>query len=325
VSTAAYARLPLNALRVFEAVAARLSFADAAESLHVTPAAVSQQIKSLEDYLQVKLFKRSGRRVELTAEGQQLLPGVRRGLDELEAAMQHLKQNRSGGPLQISLLSSFLQRWLLPRIGAFNDLDTGIELRFHTSRDPVDFSRTEFNAAIRMGGGNYPGLYSEKIMDEWVIPIASPKLIARHGILPRCESLEGFPLLESMDEPWKAWIEKGQEGNWLARAPIIDDSAGVIAAAEEGVGYALARWSLVQRSLEQGRVQVAGDGLIPFRWSYYFVCPEPYLAMPKVKKFRDWLMDTAKAFPRPHGLFEKDGAKHGRTVPFRTAPKKVTA
>src|SRR5688572_27242232 len=162
VSTAAYARLPLNALRVFEAVAARLSFADAAESLHVTPAAVSQQIKSLEDYLQVKLFKRSGRRVELTAEGQQLLPGVRRGLDELEAAMQHLKQNRSGGPLQISLLSSFLQRWLLPRIGAFNDLDTGIELRFHTSRDPVDFSRTEFNAAIRMGGGNYPGLYSEK-------------------------------------------------------------------------------------------------------------------------------------------------------------------
>ncbi len=82
--TAAYARLPLNALRVFEAVASRLSFADAAEALHVTPAAVSQQVKSLEDYLQVQLFKRAGRRIELTAEGQQLLPGVRRGLDELE-------------------------------------------------------------------------------------------------------------------------------------------------------------------------------------------------------------------------------------------------
>jgi LysR family glycine cleavage system transcriptional activator len=124
--SAAYARLPLNALRVFEAVASRLSFADAAEALHVTPAAVSQQVKSLEDYLQVQLFKRAGRRIELTAEGQQLLPGVRRGLDELEASMQHLKQHRAEGPLQVTLLSSFLQRWLLPRIGSFNDLDTGV-------------------------------------------------------------------------------------------------------------------------------------------------------------------------------------------------------
>jgi LysR family glycine cleavage system transcriptional activator len=106
-----------------------------------------------------------------------------------------------------------------------------------------------------------------------------------------------------MDEPWQAWIEKGQEGNWLARAPIIDDSAGVIAAAEEGVGFALARWSLVQRSLEQGRVVLAGDVLLPFRFSYFFVCPEPYLVMPKVKRFRDWLFDMAKAFPKPHDLF----------------------
>jgi len=91
----------------------------------------------------------------------------------------------------------------------------------------------------------------------------------------------------------------------LARAPIIDDSAGVIAAAEEGVGFALARWSLVQRSLEQGRVVLAGDALLPFRYSYYFVCPEPYLALPKVRKFRDWLFDSVKSFPKPHSLFER--------------------
>src|SRR5262245_36431905 len=156
VSTA-YARLPLNALRVFEAVASRLSFADAAEALHVTPAAVSQQIKSLEDYLQVQLFKRAGRRIELTAEGQQLLPGVRRGLDELEASMQHLRQHRAEGPLQVTLLSSFLQRWLLPRVGAFNDKGAGVELRFHTSREAVDFSRSEMHVAIRMGLGRWSG------------------------------------------------------------------------------------------------------------------------------------------------------------------------
>src|SRR5262247_2365954 len=109
-------RLPLNALRVFEAVATHLSFAEAAEALHVTPAAVSMQIRTLEDYLQVPLFRRSGRKVELTAEGEHLLPGVRRGLDELEAALNQLKQDRKGGPLQVSMLASFLQKWLLPRL-----------------------------------------------------------------------------------------------------------------------------------------------------------------------------------------------------------------
>lgn len=307
--TTAYARLPLNALRVFEAVASRLSFADAAEALHVTPAAVSQQVKSLEEYLQVQLFKRAGRRIELTPEGQQLLPGVRRGLDELESSMQHLKRHRDGGPLQVTLLSSFLQRWLLPRIGSFNSLDTGVELRFHTSRDPVDFSRAEMHVAIRMGLGKWPGLHVEKLLDEWVIPIASPSLLAKHGPVPRGEDLQNFPLLGSADEPWQAWIEKGEEATWLARAPIIDDSAGVIAAAEEGVGFALARWSLVQRSLEQGRVVLAGDTLLPFRFSYFFVCPEPYLVMPKVRRFRDWIFDMARAFPKPHSLFDRKATK----------------
>ncbi len=306
----AYARLPLNALRVFEAVASRLSFADAADALHVTPAAVSQQVKALEDYLQVSLFKRSGRRVELTAEGQQLLPGVRRGLDELETSMQHLKQHRDGGPLHVTLLSSFLQRWLLPRIGEFRARHADIDLRFHTSREAVDFSRSEIHVAIRMSRGNFPpGMYAEKLLDEWVLPVASPALIARHGQLPRGEDLERFPLLASADEPWKAWIEKGGENRWLARVPIIDDSSGVLAAAEEGLGYALARWSLVARSLAQGNVQLAGNAVLPFDYSYYFVCPEPYLAMNKVKRFRDWLQDIARRFPRPHELIEKHNGR----------------
>ena len=103
--------------------------------------------------------------------------------------------------------------------------------------------------------------------------------------------------------PGRRGSKRARKASWLARAPIIDDSAGVIAAAEEGIGFALARWSLVQRSLEQGRVVLAGDALLPFRFSYFFVCPEPYLVMPKVKRFRDWIFDMAKAFPKPHDLF----------------------
>ena len=115
--TSAYERLPLNALRVFEAVATRLNFSEAAEALHVTPAAVSQQIRSLEDYLQTPLFRRDGRKVQLTPEGVQLLPGVRHGLDELEATLQRLRQERQTGAVNVSMLASFLQRWLMPRLG----------------------------------------------------------------------------------------------------------------------------------------------------------------------------------------------------------------
>jgi LysR family glycine cleavage system transcriptional activator len=297
--SSAYARLPLNTLRVYEAVASRLSFAEAAEALHVTPAAVSQQIKSLEDYLQVPLFKRSGRRVELTAEGMRLLPGVRRGLAELESALQQLKQDRAGGPLQISLLSSFLQHWLLPRLRDFHERHAGIELRLHTSREPVDFSRTEIHVAIRMGAGNYPGLYCEKLLDEWVVPVAAPAVVKKFGRLPRGSDLSKYPLLEGSDEPWRAWSDADGASKWLARAPIIDDSAGVLAAAEEGLGYALARWSLVARSLEQGRVQIAADNALPYQWSYYFVCPDAYLSMPKVLHFRDWLRVRAQEFRHP--------------------------
>jgi len=133
----AYDRLPLGALRVFEAVAAHLSFSAAADALNVTPAAVSQQIKALEGYIQVPLFRRNGRRVEVTEEGLELLPAVRAGLEQLESAMQQIKHNRRAGPLQITLLSSFLQIWLLPRIRSFRRKYPNVELRLENRPSPV--------------------------------------------------------------------------------------------------------------------------------------------------------------------------------------------
>src|SRR5450755_3648194 len=145
----AYDRLPLGALRVFEAVAAHLSFSAAADALSVTPAAVSQQIKALEAYIQVPLFRRNGRRVEITDEGLELLPPVRAGLEKLESALRQIKHHRRAGPLQITLLASFLQIWLLPRIRSFRRKYPEVDLRFHTSRDLVDFSRAAIHVGIR--------------------------------------------------------------------------------------------------------------------------------------------------------------------------------
>lgn len=297
----AYNRLPLGALRVFEAVASRLSFSAAAESLNVTPAAVSQQIKALEDYLQVPLFRRSGRRVEVSEEGLELLPRVRAGLRELESALHYVKQHRSGGPLQITLFASFLQLWLLPRIRAFRRKYPDVGLRFHTSREIVDFSRAPIHVALRFGRGQYPGLHVEKFLDEWMVPVAHPELVKRYGMIERNADLDKLPLLDSDDEPWRAW-RYGNAPGWQARAPSIDDSAGLLAAVEEGLGFALMGWTLVARSVQRGTLKLAGKEVLPDTSAYYFVCPKSYLGMPKVTQFRDWLMATASEFPRPPGL-----------------------
>src|SRR5271169_6041537 len=153
--------MPLGSLRVFEAVAAHLSFTAAADALSVTPAAVSQQIKALEGYIQVPLFRRNGRTVEITEEGLELLPAVRAGLDRLESAVHMIKQHGRLGPLQITLFTSFLQIWLLPRIRSFRRKHPDIELRFHTSPEVVDFSRVAMHVGIRFGLGNYPNLHVE--------------------------------------------------------------------------------------------------------------------------------------------------------------------
>ena len=295
----AYDRLPLGALRVFEAVATHLSFSLAADALNVTPAAVSQQIKTLEGYIQVPLFRRNGRRVEITDEGLELLPSVRAGLEKLESALQQIKQHRRAGPLQISTLASFLQMWLLPRIRSFRRKFPNVDLRFHTSRELVDFSRTAYHVAIRFGRGDYPNLHSEKLLDDWLVPVASPDLIKQHGTIERGANLSKYPLLESGDEPWSVWSQTDAEAAWQSRSPSIDDSAGLLAAAEEGLGFALARWTLVTRALHKGTLRLAGKGSLPYGSAYYFVCPKNFLAIPKVAQFREWILSAARDFPAP--------------------------
>lgn len=295
----AFDRLPLGALRVFEAVATHSSFSLAADALHVTPAAVSQQIKSLESYVQVRLFIRSGRRVELTCEGLELLPSVRAGLDRLEAGMNQLKQHGRGGPLQVSLLTSFLQIWLLPRLRTFRRKHPDVDLRFHTSPDLVDFSRAAIHVAVRFGRGNYPNLHCEKLLDDWIVPVGTPELLKRYGMIERGAPLGKLPLLENEDTPWRVWQLEDSDIPWQSRPPTIDDSAGLILAAEEGLGFALARWTLVTRSLQRGTLRLASTEALPYGSAYWFVCPEAYLAMPKVAKFREWLVSAAQEFQGP--------------------------
>ena len=299
-------RLPLNALRVFEAVATHLSFAEAAEALHVTPAAVSMQIRTLEQYLRVPLFRRSARAIALSAEGALLLPGVRRGLAELQQAMQQLRQHRTGGVLNISTLASFLQKWLLPRLPQFYARHPDVELSIHTSPEPVDFTEGNFHAALRMTVGPTAGLYNEKLLDEWFLPVCSPEMLARYGPVRTPADLKRYPLLRSADESWSIWRRPGTEIDWRERGAAFDDSLTVLAAAEQGQGLALTRWALVAQDIANGRIARASAQVLPCPRSYYFVCPESYLELPKLQRLLAWLREVAAASPRPDTVTEAE-------------------
>jgi LysR family transcriptional regulator, glycine cleavage system transcriptional activator len=297
--TSAYDRLPLNALRMFEAVATRLNFSDAAEALNVPPAAVSQQVKALEDYLQTPLLRRNGRGVQLTLEGKQLLPGLRRGLGELEAALQQIRQERESGTVNVTTLSSFLQKWLTPRLADLHARHPEIDFRIQTSSEVVDFARTDFHAAIRLGSGDYPGLRSEKFLDEYLVAVASPAVLAKYGPLSNGTDLASMPLLHGTEIDWGSWSAGDAESLTRLRGTFIDDSAALLGATVEGVGFGILRWTLAAAEFQAGRVVLASNRIMPHRFAYHFVCPEGYMVLPKVAALRDWLVQQAQQFPAP--------------------------
>jgi LysR family glycine cleavage system transcriptional activator len=320
VNAMAFDRLPLNALRVFEAVAARLSFSEAAETLHVTPAAVSMQVRTLEDYLQVPLFRRTGRAIELTPEGALLLPGVRRGLTDLQTALHQLRQSRSAGTLNISTLASFLQKWLLPLLPQLHDQQAGLQLRIHTSREPVDFSQTDFHGAIRMSTGPEPGLHYEKLLDEWFVLVCSPELYKRFGPVRETADLKRYPLLRSSDEPWQIWNRPDAERDWKEHGTAYDDSVAVLTAAEQGQGLGLTRWCLAAGDIRLGRLALASTTVKPCPRAYYFVCPEAYLAMPKLQTLLKWLRGKAREFANPPGAPAAGAAEGGERAAAARRP-----
>jgi LysR family transcriptional regulator, glycine cleavage system transcriptional activator len=292
-------RLPLTSLRVFVAAAEQLSFSRAAQAIGVTVAAVSMQIRALEEYLQLPLFVRGGRAVQLTGEGARLLPRIRSALAELERAVDEARRERHSGALTVSMLSSFLQQWLLPRLPDFQKRHSDVDLRIHTSASLVDFHNSDVQAAIRFGGGDWPQLHVQKLIDDWLVPVCTKDLAGRHGLVTTQDDLRRYPLLHSKSEPWEAWVDGRVRDEWAARGATFDDSVAVIRAAEAGQGLALGRWSLVSREVAEGRLVIASRKIVVMPLAYYFVCPASYLSLEKISVLREWLLGQAQSSPRP--------------------------
>ena len=295
-------RVPLHSLRVFEAVATHLSFTAAAKELGVTTAAISAQIKALEADIGVPLFRRHTRAVALTQEGSELLPGVRRGLDELRRAVERLRRERVGGMLNLSVPSEFLQRWLLPRLGEFTRQHPEVEVRFGPARARLDFERDDFHAAILYGPGQWPGLKSERLLDEYVFPVCSPALLAKLGPIETLADFARYPLIHSRTEPWPDWLRRvGGDTTRTDIAPAMEDSAATLAAVEQGKGIALARWSLVAADIAAGRLARPMLPSVQQRSAWFLVAPPDHFSLPKVVRFRAWLLDCCHEFPPPTG------------------------
>jgi LysR family glycine cleavage system transcriptional activator len=290
--------IPLNALRTFEAVASHLSFAQGAKALNVSPAAVSSQIRSLERRLDQRLFHRRGRQVTLTETGRKLLPGVQRGLAELRQAVQSVTQDRSEGVFNVSMMPSFLQKWLMPRLAEFHSAHPQIDLRINADNSMVNFEQTDFHAAIRFGAGKWAGLRAERILDDWILPVCSPRLVREIGPISTVEELQEHDLLYVESEIWDAWFRFLGKRVRVSRRPLLNDSLSILMAAEQGQGIALSRWSLVARDIAAGRLVRPIDTVVRTDWSYYFVAPSHFYDLPKVIAFRDWIVDHCERFER---------------------------
>jgi LysR family glycine cleavage system transcriptional activator len=288
---------PMNTLRAFEAAARHLSFTLAAEELHITQAAVSHQIKVLEQALGVRLFRRLNRAIRLTEEGQEFVGEVRKALNHLATAVENLAAPDAGGPLTISVLPSFASKWLVPRLGRFRDKHPEIDVRISPSIVLTDFQRDDVDLVVRYGKGEYEGLHSVRLMTEDIFPVCSPALQEGPNALSKPEDLRHHTLLhDDAYIDWTMWLlVAGVKGVDPRQGPFFTDSALVIQAAVEGQGVALARGALAAGDIAAGRLVKPFDIAISAENAYYVLSPKATSHHPKIAAFREWLLEEAAA------------------------------
>jgi LysR family glycine cleavage system transcriptional activator len=286
---------PLNALKAFEATARHLSFSKAAEELHVTPAALSHQIRGLEALLGLKLFHRRPRAIELTEPARTIYPGIRSGFETIREAVERLDRGRHERILVVSSTPGLTAKWLVPRLYRFLALHPDTEARISASVAYADFVSDGVDVGIRLSSGAHPDLYVEKLSDEWLLPLCSPRLLDGEDPLRTPQDLARFPLIQ-VDLPgvvptWADWLGMaGIDGIDSARGLRLNVADHALDAASEGMGVVLAYKMVAARDIALGRlVSPFGPEMpVPGR-SYYFVCARGREKRAPVKAFRDWV------------------------------------
>jgi LysR family glycine cleavage system transcriptional activator len=296
----------LNALRAFEAAARHLSYVRAAEELNVTPAAVGQLVRGLEQTLGVALFHRAqsgAARLELTEQARAVIADLQAGFDLLSTVVERLKASVSRAAVTVTVPPAFADKWLLRRVERFQTLHPTVDLLVDTNGRVVDFETERVDVGIRYGGGRWPGLTAIRLMGDDFFPVCSPALQTGAHPLKSVEDLRHHPLIhdvsmrfESTFPSWRTWLDSaGVKSRAInpERGLRINDSAAVIQAVIAGSGVALGRSTLVADDLAAGRIVRPFGEAQPFSFAYYIVGKADSFATPGVAAFRDWLLQEA--------------------------------
>lgn len=296
------ARLPLHTLPAFRAIARLQNLRAAADELHLTHSALSQQIKLLEEQAGVQLFDRVGRRLQLNAAGRVLQAAVESALDQLDAGLRAATRAASatGTQVRLTLTPSFAQRWLLPRMGRWRLAQPDISLDLHASPQVADLLREGFDVALRQGTGHWRGLKAERLIDSPLVVLAAPAVAARLQGRP-VQTLADEPLLGDVDT-WQAWFALAGQRPDVRPVAVFNDFGHMLQAAEQGIGIALARALLAADALHDGRlVQISPLALQPQDDSsstYWLVYPPDKADWPPLRALREWLRREMRASAR---------------------------
>ncbi|MEM8788492.1 MAG: transcriptional regulator GcvA [Pseudomonadota bacterium] len=299
---------PLTALRAFEAAARHLSFAKAADELAVTPAALSYQIKNLEEHLGAPVFRRLNRAVELTEAGAALLPAAREGFDALRRGWRAARRTQDGAVLNVTAGPAFTAKWLAPKLFAFAQAHPDIELRFMATLRLMDFDRDGVDLAIRFGTGSDDGLFSQPLYRGWISPMMHPDIAARvrrpsdllKETLIHDESLDFLPTPPG----WSKWFELAGVAHGDLKGPHFTQADHAVDMALERGGVALGRSSVALTALRSGTLVSPFRLAMTVKAHYRLVCPQGQETRPAIARFRAWI--EAEMGPEHELAAEKD-------------------
>jgi LysR family glycine cleavage system transcriptional activator len=295
-------RIPVGPLRAFDVAARNLNLTAAAEEMNVTHAAVSRQVKQLEQRLGVQLFERLPRGLKLTVHGALLAEGTREAFDRLATAIEDVSAPAVRRKLTISTFSSLATRWLMPRVQAFASLFPETDLAVSTSARLVDFSREDVDVALRFGGGEYPGLHVRPMFKPKEIVVAAPALLKRGPPIKTYADLKGHTLLhDDAYRTWTHWLDAvGAKGVNPRRGIICGDRNSMLAAALEGQGVGITSDLFAANDLKSGRLVKVFDAEVSATFGIYAVCLPRRLNDPLISGTMDWLVREAQASPDAH-------------------------
>jgi LysR family glycine cleavage system transcriptional activator len=286
---------PLNLLRGFEAAARHLSFTRAADELHITQAAISHQIKLLEEHLGVLLFQRMIRKLRLTDEGRMLLPVIQTAFEQIAETVTAVRAKQGNHSLTVGLEPSFGANWMSPRLGRFWAQHPGVDLRLHHSVQKTQFAHEELDLAVRWGCDNWPNLVAERLIGLAFTPVWSPALLERSPPLLTPADLSRYTLLHDYDhEGWREWLaSSGTVGIRPESGVVIDDTNVLTQAAIDGQGVALCGLALVAGHLAAGRLVRPFKHTIATQSAYYVIYPPAAIKRPHIREFISWLHEEA--------------------------------